>query len=50
MVSLRHTCSECSSEFTIRYDDEQTESDPMHCPFCGAYILEDMDNIEDEDE
>ena len=50
MASLHHICSECSSEFTIRYDDEQTESDPQNCPFCGAYILEGMDNVEDEDE
>ena len=40
MASLHHICSECSSEFTIKYDDEQTESDPIHCPFCGEYLIE----------
>jgi len=50
MATLHHTCSACSSEFTIKYDDEQIESDPQNCPFCGEYILEDMDNIEDEDD
>jgi DNA-directed RNA polymerase subunit RPC12/RpoP len=50
MTSLHHVCPECSSQFTIKYDDEQTESDPQNCPFCGAYILEDMDRFEDEDE
>jgi hypothetical protein len=49
MASLHHTCGECSSEFTIKYDEHQCESDPLHCPFCGEYIL-DMDNIEDDDE
>jgi DNA-directed RNA polymerase subunit RPC12/RpoP len=49
MSSLHHTCGECSSEFTIKYDEHECESDPLHCPFCGEYIL-DMDKVEDEDE
>ena len=50
MATLHHICDECSSEFTLKYNEEQTESDPIHCPFCGEYIYEDMDNVEDEDE
>jgi DNA-directed RNA polymerase subunit RPC12/RpoP len=50
MAVLHHICNECSSEFTLKYNEEQTESDPQNCPFCGEYIYEDMDTIEDEDE
>lgn len=49
MASLHHICSECSSEFTIRYDDEQTEDAPHYCPFCGEYLIE-TEDFEDEDE
>jgi uncharacterized protein with PIN domain len=38
MKTLRHLCDECNSEFTLKYDEEIVESDPLHCPFCGTYI------------
>jgi DNA-directed RNA polymerase subunit RPC12/RpoP len=47
MKKLRHTCETCDSEFVIEYDEETTESDPLHCPFCSEYIIE-GDEIEDE--
>ena len=49
MASLKHNCEACSSEFTIRYDEETTEADPTYCPFCGEYLLE-TENFNDEDE
>lgn len=49
MTSLKHTCGSCDSEFTIEYDDMQTDSDPIICPFCGEYlVLEDDDFVDDE--
>ncbi len=49
MASLHHICEECSSEFTIRYDDEQTEDSPHFCPFCGEMMV-DVEDFEEEDE
>lgn len=50
MITLHHECSACSSEFTINYNEMSTESDPIHCPFCGEYlILEDQDFTEDDE-
>lgn len=44
MSKLHHTCNNCDSEFTIRYDQENCESDPVYCPFCAEYILIEPDN------
>jgi hypothetical protein len=27
----------------------QTETDPIHCPFCGEFLLLDDDSFDDED-
>lgn len=50
MATLSHTCSECDSEFKIKYDEEAVEDRPTYCPFCGSYIIEDEEEIEDDDE
>ena len=50
MRTLRHLCDECNSEFTLKYDEEIVESDPIHCPFCATYLLELEENDDDEDE
>jgi DNA-directed RNA polymerase subunit RPC12/RpoP len=49
MSSLHHICDNCGSEFTIKYDEEKTETDPIHCPFCGEYLIE-AEGFEEEDE
>jgi DNA-directed RNA polymerase subunit RPC12/RpoP len=48
---LHHICSECDSEFVISYNEEMCEDDPIHCPFCGEYLVILGDEFtEDEDE
>jgi ribosomal protein S27E len=49
MAILHHTCGECDSTFTVKYDEAQTESDPIHCPFCGEYLIE-TDEIQRDDD
>ena len=49
MATIHHTCEDCNSEFTIKYDPDICDSDPLHCPFCSAYILE-PEEYDDEDE
>ena len=49
MAVIHHTCEDCNSEFTIKYDPDICDSDPLHCPFCSAYILE-PEEYDDEDE
>lgn len=48
MKNLHHVCDNCGSDFTIKYDDTQTESDPLHCPFCAEYIV-DSEEVDDDE-
>jgi hypothetical protein len=48
MVTLNHNCGECSSEFTIKYDEELCEDAPHYCPFCGEYLIDELEIEDDE--
>ncbi len=49
MSSLHHKCDSCDSEFTIKYNEDKCEDDPIYCPFCAEYILLEGDSdTEDE--
>lgn len=50
MVNLHHTCDNCDSEFTIKYNEEKCDDDPIYCPFCSEYILLDGNDSEAEDD
>jgi len=50
MANLHHTCDDCNSEFTIKYNEEACDDDPIYCPFCSEYILLDSENIPEEDD
>lgn len=50
MASLHHICDSCDSEFTIKYNEDACEDDPIYCPFCSEYILLDNENGGDEDD
>lgn len=52
MIKLQHECSACSSQFSISYNEMNTETDPTYCPFCGEYLIleqEDFDEEEDDE-
>lgn len=48
MITLKHLCDACDSEFSISYDDMKCEDSPSMCPFCGEYLLEEDAEYEDE--
>ena len=43
-----HSCSDCGSEFKVI--SAVDEGDVEWCPFCGAEIYEDTDDLDDIDE
>ena len=47
MVNIDHTCDACGSAFSIRYEPEDTETDPSQCPFCGEFMHIPDDAYED---
>ena len=48
MASLKHTCDNCESEFTIRYEEDSVADSPHYCPFCAEMIV-DVEEIEDDE-
>jgi predicted nucleic acid-binding Zn-ribbon protein len=48
MKTIKTTCHACESQFSITYDTEVVEQDPLHCPFCGEYLLE-HEEVDDVD-
>ena len=50
MANLTHKCSDCDSKFTIKYDENQCDDDPIYCPFCSSYILLENDELQDDED
>ena len=40
------TCSSCETKYTIQWDIEEQDLEPLTCPFCGYEV----DNEEEESE
>ena len=40
------TCSNCETKYTIKWDIEEQDLEPLTCPFCG-YEVDDEEYEED---
>jgi hypothetical protein len=49
MASVKHSCDNCDSVFTIKYDEEMVPDAPHFCPFCAEMII-DVDNLDEDDD
>jgi transcription initiation factor IIE alpha subunit len=47
MIEKRQkTCSSCETKYTVEWDIEVQDLEPLNCPFCGHEVEE----LEDEEE
>tara|TARA_S200000501_G_scaffold351153_1_gene368783 strand:+ start:512 stop:685 length:174 start_codon:yes stop_codon:yes gene_type:complete len=46
MEKRQKTCSQCETKYTIVWDIEEQDLEPLTCPFCGYEV----DNEEDSNE
>ena len=44
---VKKTCSSCETKYTITWDIEEQDLEPLTCPFCG-YEVEDEEDIGSE--
>ena len=45
MTRKAKECDNCGADYTVIYDPEEVDQDPIHCPFCGDVASsEDQDN------
>ena len=51
---VQKTCSNCETKYTIIWDIEEQDLDPLTCPFCGFEVDNEQEEVEwvnkDEDE
>jgi len=40
------TCSNCDTKYSIAWDSEENEMNPLTCPFCGYEVENDEDEVE----
>ena len=45
---VKKTCSSCEPKYTITWDIEEQDLEPLTCPFCGYEVEneEDQDDVE----
>ena len=48
------TCSNCQTKYTVTWDSEEGDLEPLTCPFCGFEVDNEQEEVEwvnkDEDE
>ena len=51
---ISKTCSNCETKYTIVWDNEEQDLEPLTCPFCGYEVDNEEDEVEwvnkDEDD
>ena len=51
---ISKTCSNCETKYTIVWDIEEQDLEPLTCPFCGFEVDNEQEEVEwvnkDEDE
>ena len=40
------TCSSCETKYTVAWDTEEQDLEPLTCPFCGFEVESEEDEIE----
>ena len=42
----KKTCSSCETKYTIVWDIEEQDLEPLTCPFCGYEVENEEDEVE----
>ena len=54
MEKRKITCSSCETKYTVAWDSEEQDLEPLTCPFCGFEVENEEDEVEwvnkDEDD
>ena len=48
MEKSKKTCTSCETKYTVTWDIEEQDLEPLTCPFCGYEVEneEDQDDVE----
>ena len=39
-------CSSCETKYTVAWDIEEQDLEPLTCPFCGFEVEDEEENVE----
>ena len=42
----KKTCSSCETKYTIVWNIEEQDLEPLTCPFCGYEVTDEEDDVE----
>ena len=40
------SCSSCETKYTVTWDIEEQDLEPLTCPFCGFEVTDEEDDVE----
>ena len=43
---VKKTCSSCETKYTVTWDIEEQDLEPLTCPFCGYEVEDEADEVE----
>ena len=43
---VQKTCSNCETKYTITWDIEEQDLEPLTCPFCGFEVDNEQEDVE----
>ena len=43
----KNTCSSCETKYTVSWDIDEQDLEPLTCPFCGYEVEQEEDELED---
>ena len=39
-------CSSCETKYTVQWDIDEQDLEPLTCPFCGFEVTDEEDDVE----
>ena len=46
MEKRKITCSSCETKYTVSWDIDEQDLEPMTCPFCGFEVDNEQEEVE----
>ena len=45
-MKITKTCQNCQTKYTVEYDEDKFDLQPLTCPFCGYEVEDEEDDVE----
>ena len=45
-TKAKKVCTSCETKYTVTWDIEEQDLEPLTCPFCGFEVTDEEDDVE----